>query len=78
VDFLARINDADRAPNSPDPAETSEWEIGTRDRRRGSVQSDRLDVEAAALAGDLLVGVFPAGGGGRTTSRPGPARKSLA
>lgn len=38
------------------------WEIGTQVRRRGSVQSDRLEVEAAALAGDLLVGVFPAGG----------------
>jgi hypothetical protein len=63
VDFLARINDADRDPNAPpDPAETWAWEIGTQVRRRGSVQSDRLDVEAAALAGDLLVGVFPAGG----------------
>lgn len=63
ADFLARINDADRDPNAPpDPAETWAWQIGTQVRRRGSVQSDRLEIEAAALAGDLLVGMFPAGG----------------
>lgn len=63
VDFLARINDQDRDPEAPpDPADSWDWEIGTQARRRGSVQSDRLEIEAAALAGDLLVGVFPAGG----------------
>lgn len=63
ADFLARINDADRDPNAPpDPADNWPWEIGTQVRRRGSVQSDRLEIEAAALAGDLLIGVFPAGG----------------
>lgn len=63
ADFLARINDADRDPNAPpDPADSWAWEIGTQVRRRGSVQSDRLEIEAAALAGDRLIGVFPAGG----------------
>lgn len=62
-DFLARINDADRdAASPPEGTDQWRWEIGTQVRRRGSVQSDRLEVEAAALAGDLLVGVFPAGG----------------
>jgi hypothetical protein len=61
--FLARINDQDRNPNAPpDPADSWNWEIGTQARRRGSVQSDRLEIEAAALAGDLLLGVFPSGG----------------
>lgn len=63
TDFLARINDRDRdADAPPDPSDSWSWEIGTQARRRGSVQSDRLEIEAAALAGDLLVGVFPAGG----------------
>jgi hypothetical protein len=63
TDFLARINDRDRDPNAPpDPTDQWNWEIGTQARRRGSVQGDRLEIEAAALAGDLLVGVFPAGG----------------
>jgi hypothetical protein len=62
-DFLARINDRDRdADAPPDPADQWNWEIGTQARRRGSVQGDRLEIEAAALAGDLLVGVFPVGG----------------
>ncbi|MEJ7786791.1 MAG: S8 family peptidase [Solirubrobacteraceae bacterium] len=63
TDFLARINDRDRNPNAPpDPTDKWNWEIGTQARRRGSVQGDRLEIEAAALAGDLLVSVFPAGG----------------
>jgi hypothetical protein len=63
VDFLARINAQDRDSSAPpDPADSWNWEIGTQARRRGSVQGDRLETEAAALAGDLLVGVFPAGG----------------
>jgi hypothetical protein len=63
ADFLARINDRDRDPEAPpDPTDSWPWDIGVQARRRGSVQSDRLEIEAAALAGDLLVGVFPAGG----------------
>jgi hypothetical protein len=63
ADFLARINERDRDPEAPpDPSERWKWEIGTQARRRGSVQGDRLEIEAAALAGDLFVGVFPAGG----------------
>ncbi|MDQ2761473.1 MAG: S8 family serine peptidase [Actinomycetota bacterium] len=62
-DFLARVNEHDRDPDAPpDPSDNWNWEIGTQARRRGSVQGDRLEIEAAALAGDLLVGVFPAGG----------------
>lgn len=62
-DFRARINDRDRDPQAP-PADYDgwRWEIGVNARRRGSVQGDRLTVEAAALAGDRLVAVFPAGG----------------
>jgi len=63
ADFLARINERDRDPDAPpDATDQWKWEIGPQARRRGSVQSDRLEIEAAALAGDLLVGIFPAGG----------------
>jgi hypothetical protein len=63
VDFLARINDRDRDPEvPPDETERWRWDIGPRARQRGSVQGDRMEVEAAALAGDLFVGVFPSGG----------------
>jgi hypothetical protein len=62
-DFLARINaldrDRDAPPISGDPWP---WEVGIQARSRGSVQGDRMQIEAAALAGDLLVGVYPAGG----------------
>jgi hypothetical protein len=63
ADFLARINDRDRDPAAPpDTPDPWNWDIGMQARRRGSVQGDRLEIEAAALAGDLLVGVFPVGG----------------
>jgi Subtilase family len=62
-DFLARINDRDRDPDAPpDEVDGWKWEVGTLARRRGSVQGDRLEVEAAALAGDRLIAVYPVGG----------------
>jgi hypothetical protein len=62
-DFLARINARDRNQAAPpDTAGDWSWEIGAQARRRGSVQSDRLRTEAAALAEDRLIAVFPAGG----------------
>lgn len=62
-EFLARINARDRDPDvKREDTGSWKWEIGPRARGRGSVQSDRLEVEAAALAGDLLVAVYPAGG----------------
>jgi hypothetical protein len=63
ADFLARINARDRDLQSPpDSAGPWQWEVGPKARQRGSVQGDRMTVEAAALANDLLIGVFPAGG----------------
>jgi hypothetical protein len=63
ADFLARINARDRDPDAPpEPAESWSWQVGPQARNRGSVQGDRLEVEAAALAGDILVAVFPSGG----------------
>lgn len=63
ADFLARINDRDRDPHAPpDEVDAWPWEIGVNPRRRGSIQSDRLTVDAAALAGDRLISVFPVGG----------------
>ena len=63
ADFLARINDRDRDPHAPpDEVDAWPWEIGVNPRRRGSIQSDRLTVDAAALAGERLISVFPVGG----------------
>ncbi len=73
-DFLARINQRDRdSASPPDDVEAWNWEIGPQARRRGSVQSDRVAIEAAALAGDRLIAVYPAGGwwGDRLRARAG-------
>lgn len=69
-DFLSRINARDRDANAP-PAAVDEWQwqVGVQPRRRGSVQSDRLTRDAASLAGDYLIAVFPSGGWWRDRPR---------
>jgi hypothetical protein len=75
-DFLARINARDRDPEAP-PEDAGEWQwdVGVQIRRRGSVQSDRLTIDAASLAGDLHVAVFPSGGWWRDRPRDRAGRE---
>lgn len=62
-DFLARVNDRDRDQGRTLARRRDwDWEIGPRARRRGSVQADRLTVDAAALSGERLLAVYPVGG----------------
>ena len=60
-EFVRRVNDSWRPPGTPRPAPAASWawEIGPEARSRGTVQSDRLVVEAASLAGQKLIAVWP-------------------
>lgn len=58
-DFRRRINEIDRTGDEGGTVSDVPWEIGTVARRRGTVQSDRCRLSAAALAGDRLVAVWP-------------------
>lgn len=63
-DFFRRVNDLERPAGEPRPQAAADWEwqIGQQARSRGTVQSDRQVVDAAALAGDKLIAVWPTHG----------------
>jgi Subtilase family len=62
--FIRRVNDHERPAGQarPTPADAWSWEIGPEARGRGTVQSDRLRTDAASLAGDKLIAVWPTRG----------------
>jgi hypothetical protein len=59
--FVRRVNDIDRpkGQNRPKPADPWTMEIGPEARSRGTVQADRLRTDAASLAGDKHIAVWP-------------------
>lgn len=59
--FVRRVNDIDRPKGQkrPKPADPWPMEIGPEARSRGTVQSDRLRTDAASLAGDKHIAVWP-------------------
>lgn len=63
-DFVRRVSDNWRARGTPRPraAEPWDWAVGPDARGRGTVQADRLMTDAASLAGDKLVAVWPTKG----------------
>ncbi|MBY0314554.1 MAG: S8 family peptidase, partial [Bdellovibrionales bacterium] len=62
-EFLKRINDDMREGDEGSPGTKSfKWEIGIRNRRRGTVQGDRWSGSAADLAGAKLIAVYPKNG----------------
>lgn len=58
-EFGQRINKLARDHNYEPPGGAYPWLVGPRARGRGTVQSDRCSVPAAALAGDKLIAVYP-------------------
>jgi hypothetical protein len=58
--FRQRINRLARGEDYAQEGVQYPWDIGPELRGRGSVQSDRCRLPAAALAGDRLFAVFPA------------------
>jgi hypothetical protein len=62
--FVRRVNDHQRPPGQarPTPADAWAWEIGPESRNRGTVQADRLRTDAAALAGDKYIAIWPTKG----------------
>ena len=64
AEFLRRVSDSWRKPGTPRPApaEAWPWEVGPDARSRGTVQGDRMCVEAASLAGEKLIAVWPTQG----------------
>lgn len=63
-DFRKRVDDSWRGKGVSRPASAQEWdwEIGPQARGRGTVQGDRLHTDAASLAGDKLIAVWPVSG----------------
>ena len=63
-EFVRRVNDSWRPPGTPRPEAAApwDWEIGRDARSRGTVQSDRLVTDAASLAGEKLIAVWPTRG----------------
>jgi hypothetical protein len=63
-EFFRRVNDSWRPPGTrrPDAAAGWDWEIGPESRSRGTVQADRLVTDAASLAGEKLIAVWPTRG----------------
>lgn len=61
LEFLQRINRAQREQDDVKNPGTSsfDWEIRKRRRGRGTVQSDRWRGPASLLAGSKLIGVYP-------------------
>lgn len=59
--FIRRVNDIDRPKGQQRPKAADPWtmEIGPDARSRGTVQADRLHTEAASLAGDKHIAVWP-------------------
>ncbi len=58
--FLARVNRAYRMEHpGQDQGGSFDWQIGTRRRSRGTVQSDRWEGSATDLAGHKLIAVYP-------------------
>lgn len=59
--FVRRVNDIDRPKGQkrPKPADPWPMEIGPEARSRGTVQADRLRTDAASLAGDKHIAVWP-------------------
>jgi hypothetical protein len=58
-DFRKRINRLDREPGDKTETEKMPWEIGSRARGRGTVQSDRARVPASDLLGGRAIAVWP-------------------
>lgn len=60
-EFVRRVNDFGRPAGQrrPPAANAWPWEIGPEARSRGTVQSDRFVIDAAALAGDKHIAVWP-------------------
>jgi hypothetical protein len=63
-DFFKRVSDAWRPKGTPRPKAPDPWpwEIGPEARSRGTVQSDRMQIDAASLSGDKLIAVWPTQG----------------
>jgi hypothetical protein len=63
-EFLRRVDDSWRPRGTPRPraADSWEWEIGSEARSRGTVQGDRMRTDAASLAGEKLIAVWPTRG----------------
>jgi hypothetical protein len=62
--FRKRINRLEREDGEKfhSDAEDLDWEIGVRQRERGTIQSDRAKVRAAELTGSRAIAVWPVGG----------------
>lgn len=63
-EFVRRVNDHERPPGQarPTPADAWPWEIGPEARSRGTVRTDRLRTDAASLAGDKHIAIWPTKG----------------
>ena len=63
-EFVRRVSDHGRPKGQarPTPADTWNWEIGPESRSRGTAQSDRLRTDAASLAGEKHIAVWPTRG----------------
>jgi hypothetical protein len=63
-EFVRRVNDHGRPAGQarPVPADAWPWEVGPESRGRGTVQADRLRTDAASLAGDKHIAIWPTKG----------------
>lgn len=63
-EFVRRVNDHGRPAGQarPVPAEAWLWVVGPESRGRGTVQADRLRTDAASLAGDKHIAIWPTKG----------------
>lgn len=62
--FVRRVNDFDRpvGQRRGPSADAWSWEVGPEARSRGTVQGDRLRTDAASLAGEKYIAVWPTRG----------------
>lgn len=60
--FRARINRLLRDQGHPPGGGSFDWDIGTANRSRGTLQHDRAQVAASQIAGPRLLAVYPVTG----------------
>ena len=60
--FRARINRLVRNQGHPVGGGSFDWDIGTANRSRGTLQHDRAQVAASQIAGPRLLAVYPVTG----------------
>lgn len=63
-EFVRRVNDFGRPEGQrrPPAANSWTWEVGPEARGRGTVQADRVTTDAASLAGDKHLAIWPTRG----------------